>query len=81
MKTPPKISQAEILDSKKPVETGIKGNVRRGAKYQTIPTVGQIDKEQLQTGKSEMSVRLHEHPPTNLQHRQVRGFFPTVCLF
>lgn len=36
----------------------MKGNVRRGAKYQTIPTIRQTDKEQLHTGKSELSVGL-----------------------
>lgn len=48
--TPPNISQAETLDSKKPVETGMQGHIR-GAKYQTVPTVGQTDKAQLHTGK------------------------------
>lgn len=47
--TPPNISQAETL-SKKPVETGMQGHIR-GAKYQTLPTVGQTDKAQLHTGK------------------------------
>lgn len=48
---PPNISQAETPDSKKPVETGMQGHIIQGAKYQTVPTVGQIDKAQLHTGK------------------------------
>lgn len=36
----------------------MKGNLKRGAKYQTIPTIRQTDKEQLHTGKSEPSARL-----------------------
>lgn len=60
----------------------MKGDLRGGAKYQTIPTIRQTDKEQLNTGKSELSVSLLNSLPLTPSKSDKSGVvFFSVCLF